>query len=211
MSSPENRNGNTKMKYLLAFVLFLSSCCSSNCPKPGFQNVTNYKVYSDFVTPKGTKIDTGGLFSDKAQLQSLSVKWDSRIDAISDCVQEVAKQNTVITAQQQNEWGCLSNWMDTTPIKRCCFFIKVVQPVASQCQSTWQLLPDRAPDQFCQDKGLEPTPECPCRWRNASQDSLVIVTPPVMYLWALVELKTRCNNLWKSPFAKCMGKGLGYE
>jgi hypothetical protein len=183
--------------YLIYFLLFLGSFnCGDKCYVNYYQNVTSYKVNPNAVTPSGIKVDTGGHAVDLVYL-------DERIKNIEDCLMDVMKVNSVITAEEQINWQCLKREFVFEPIKRDCFVIKIIDAVFSEC-SEWQFLPVFAPEQLCKDKGLEPNPKCLCKWRVAVQDDNVLVTPPALYLWDITRIVTGCNAVWNSKFVACM-------
>lgn len=75
------------------------------------------------------------------------------------------------------------------------------------CDGTQQVLLDEAPAASCEAKGLEPTPECPCRWRAAIQDQQVAVSTPDLYNVRdpIVRIVTRCMQPWSAPeLVQCM-------
>lgn len=172
--------------------MFKCKTCYSNY----FANVTSYKIVPNATTSKGIKVDTASNFN--TDLEEL----DRRIDKIEACMLEEMRKLPLLTEQQRQEWQCPDKGFIAEELKRECVQIKVVSAVVSEC-SAWQLLPVLAPNKLCLDKGVIPTIECPCRWRTVVQDDYRIITPPAMYLWELPRVMTGCNNIWKSPFAKC--------
>jgi hypothetical protein len=176
-----------------------------SCYPSLYPNVTNFKINSDKLTPKGVKVDTSGFSLDLGML-------DKRIDEMESCIKQVINEIKP-TPEELTKWGC-SNAVFSPTFKRECITIKLTKPLKSKC-SDWSLLakdesglPALAPDSGCQEKGIVPTKECPCTWRIAIQDGNTIVTPAldaeIMYLWDLGRLHTGCQNIWYSPFAKCL-------
>jgi len=164
------------------------------------------KIEPNVTTPAGFKLDV-----DLVKWNLDLKKLDARMLAIETCVLQVMKENPTPTDEQRKVWGCSNKPWEQVPIKKDCVIIKVMDPVISKCQSEWQLLPNApAPDALCAAKGLQVTAECPCRWRAGTVDDYKVLTPPALYLWSVVEIMTGCVNAWGSPFAKCMGKGMGY-
>jgi hypothetical protein len=164
------------------------------------------------TTPKGIKVDVD-LVKWSIDLRRL----DERFFAIDTCVKRAMAEVPNPTAEQRAAWGCGRGAWDTGPIKLGnCIQIKVVDPETSKCHPEWQFLPGApAPSVLCEAKGLTVTATCPCRYRAGVIDDYKLVTPPALYLWPLVNVLTKCTNPWgtekqPSPFAKCMGKGLGY-
>lgn len=200
-----------KDKYLSVFAglallaQLICACCPlfrlwcPECVHGGFQSITSYPFRTIHTTPKGIRVDDGmGYGADLAKL-------DARVDAMETCFREEMRKLPVLTLEQQNAWGCqmVKGFGESWPLKRTCIWIKVVPPVTSTC-SDQQFIPAKAPDALCRAKGIEPTAECPCLWRTAIQDDRVIITPPAMYLWEIGRLWTLCNNVWASPFARCL-------
>jgi hypothetical protein len=180
------------------FLSFCLSCCgpppNQECPTNYYQNLTSYTVNPTQVTKSGISVDS----SYPVDLDTL----DTRILQITACIEAISASLVQITEEQRLAWDCLSRELSKGPFKLSCLTIKVVDPYPS-C-SEWQLLPVPAPDQLCIDKGLTPTPECPCMWRNLVQDDWVIITPPALYIWETGKVITGCNNLWSSPFRSCL-------
>jgi hypothetical protein len=180
---------------IVCFILSLSGC-GDKCYKNYYQNITSYKVSPNVITKSGFKVDTGGINVDIDAL-------DSRLVSIENCLISIIKQTPVITEEQKNEWQCLKKEFEPEPIKRDCLVVKVIEAVLSSC-SEWEFIPVLAPDQYCLDKGIIPTPECPCKWRLAVQNDNILITPPALYLWDVTRIYTSCNNIWKSHFLSCL-------
>lgn len=202
----------------IANIFLLSSCCliwptskfwgcPSACYSTWFSNVGGFEVKPNAKTSKGVKVDIAqGL---KVDL----VAMDGRLDKIESCLQGIP--TFVLTEEQRQAWSCPMRAWKPAPLKRECLEIKVVHAVGSSCHPEWQFIDALAPEASCTAKGLQPTPECPCRWRAGIVDEYKIVTPPAMYLWNVTYVATACSNPWgtaalPSPFAACMGPGYGY-
>lgn len=99
--------------------------------------------------------------------------------------------------QTEPAWMCGAAALKPTGVPRCTLFV-VIEPVVSQCTG-WELLPVEADPQMCRDKGMEPTPQCPCRWRTAPWHGAVVTTPHHAPVWTAVELASGCRNAWASP------------
>jgi hypothetical protein len=173
------------MKKVLLFV-FLTGC-GSKCYNNYYFDITNLPVNINLVTPNGINVDTSGYEVDVKRL-------DNRINNIEKCLLEVSK------TEDNKKWDCLR---ETIELNRDCFKIKIVPPIYSKC-SDWEFIDVLALEQGCLDKGIIPTTECPCRWRTAIQNSWTIITPPKLYLWEMGRIMTSCNQVWKSPYAKCL-------
>ena len=181
------------------FSIFTFTACgevsSGGCYQNFYQNITNYEVRADTTTPSGIRVDTGGYAVNLIAL-------DARITKIEMCIKQVAKSLT-LSAENKKNWQCSRENLKGELI-RDCLVIKVVAPTFSKC-SDWQFIGVPAPNELCLAKGVKPTAECPCMWRTAIQDDNIIITPPAMYLWEVGRVMTSCNNIWHSPFAKCLG------
>jgi hypothetical protein len=182
--------------YILC-VLSVAACGydgGGQCYNGYFENITNYTVKPDAVTPSGIRVDTGGYAVD-------FIKLDARLAQMEACIQEVARASLALPRETLQKWQCLK--FDDTPLNRACLVIKVVSPAYSSC-SDWQHIPVEAPADLCEAKGLTPTADCHCLWRTAIQDNNTIITPPAMYLWDVGRMMTTCNDVWRSDFAKCL-------
>lgn len=208
------------MKYLLLILIaFLHSSCCWLAPK-GLQPwiggcdicYGGYGYDYTHYTYKKTDTTQKGIAVDASMVQTVNLaRIDERVDKIEACLRPLLRQYSHLTEDQRKAWGCWPRDYKDEPLKRNCFAIKLVPPVQG-CMG-WDMLPDRAPDQGCIDKGLTPTVECPCRWREVIQgDSLIVTTSTRMPLWDLVSIVTGCAGpgAWNSPFAKCMGEGVAY-
>lgn len=85
--------------------------------------------------------------------------------------------------------------------------MKVVSDWVPSCDHTQQLLPTIAGPEGCVVKGLNPTEECPCRYRVGIACPNVLVVTPSMYLYkdVLVRFVTSCADPWASPeLHKCV-------
>lgn len=183
---------------ILSIVIFVAcgEDSSGRCYQNFYQNITNYEVSPDVVTPSGIKVDAGGYAVDLVAL-------DARIAKIEACIQAAAAESLALSAEEKKSWQCLREVDSDQKLSRECLVIKVVTPTFSKC-SDWQFIGVMAPDEGCLAKGLTPTSECPCMWRTAVQDDNIVITPPAMYLWEVGRIMTSCNDVWHSPYAKCL-------
>lgn len=170
---------------------------AGHCYQNSYQNITKYEVRAEKITPSGIKVDTGGYAVDLIAL-------DARIAKIEACILRVAVESLALPAEDKKDWQCLREVNTNQELMRDCLVIKVITPTLSKC-SDWQFIGVVAPDEFCLAKGIAPTSQCPCMWRTAIQDDNVVITPPAMYLWEVGRIMTSCNNIWYSPYAKCIG------
>ena len=177
---------------------FLLSVCGpapeTNCPPNYFQNLI-------FLTLNPTQVTKSGISVDSTYWVDLDT-LDTRIGQINTCIEAISASIVQITEEQRVAWGCLNRELRQGPFNLSCLSVKVVDPYPS-C-SEWQLLPVSAPDQLCRDKGLTPTPECPCMWRSIVINDYILVTPPALYLWDVATIFTGCLNLWVSPYSSCL-------
>jgi len=167
---------------LLLLLFFLLVKCGPNnqCYRNGFTNITWYDISPDIALESGIRVDSGGWEIDTKKL-------DERLTSIDKCLIDTAK-----------EFG----YIDVlSGLKTECIVIKVVDPVEG-C-SEQQFIDVLAPEKLCKAKGVEPTPNCPCRWRTALQDDNVVITPPSIYLWEVVRMHTGLDLIWDTPFVKC--------
>lgn len=190
--------------YLFSIFMLCVMVCScgptKNCYENNyFSNVSNYSVSPNSSTQSGIQVDVRDVDYSKVDLSVL----DARIKAIEECLSSVAQENPTITSEQQKAWQCIRSNFSPEPFKRDCLVVKIVDPVYSKC-SDQQFISAPAPKALCEAKGLTPTAECPCLWRSAIQNNNVLITPPALYLFDLGRIWSSCNNIWYSPFAKCL-------
>ncbi len=185
----------------LVFLAGNTSC--KNCPEYGYQSQFNYSIKTAFTTPSGIAVDPTG--------QAVSAELIDRLtDEVETCLAVAFGATPVIPVDAAVAGQCLNRTFDL-PFRRNCLTIKVPDDWELSCDGEEQLLPlsrttYRPPDELCRAKGLEPTPNCPCRWRAGIQDNHTIVTTPNFYLYKdpLIRMFTGCNNLWAVPaLAQC--------
>jgi len=162
-----------------------------------------YDVSPNDTTPEGISVDLSG--------QDVSLELIDRLtDEVESCLKEKFGDPPVLSPEAMQEGQCFRNTF-TLPINRSCLTIKIPDDWQYSCDGTQQVLPIkstdyRPPDSACRVKGLEPTPECPCRWRAGIQDSCIVVSTPSLYLYKdpLIRLVTGCNNPWvNNDLAHC--------
>ena len=90
-----------------------------------------------------------------------------------------------------------------------CIRIKVVPPVKSKC-SKWHFLDVEAPQYLCDKKGIELDPECPCRYRWATQQGYEhcdLITPlghhGQPYLYDIIRVVTN-TEFWENEYVECV-------
>jgi len=182
--------------YIFIALLFTACESKSDCYQNYYENITNYEINSNISTKLGIRVDSSDY---KVDLQEL----DNRITKIENCIKQVALEVENTPQNEKKKWQCLHDVDPNTGLKYKCIVIKIIAPHYSKC-SDWQFIGVKAPDQYCLDKGITPTVDCPCMWRTAIQDNNHIITPPALYLWEIGRIMTSCNNIWYSPFAKCL-------
>ena len=89
----------------------------------------------------------------------------------------------------------------TGHIDRSSFMVKIPKDWALSCDGSQQVLSSPAPESGCRTKGLDPTKECPCRWRALIQWPNVIVATPSLYLYkdALSRFVSGSRDPWGDP------------
>lgn len=199
-------NGILAMLWICVLGVESASCDRDNC----YHNYFPTDQYSDYpdsyrdanvnaVTPGGIQVDTGGFTVD---LEAL----DQRVNKIEECVLAVMRQKYAadLDIETQKAWGCWTdNFNARQKLKRDCLIIKVVPPAAMSADGLWQLLDATAPSYLCEEKGQTPDAAHPCRYRVITVDENILVTPPALYLWDIVNIMTGCTQIWNNEFAKC--------
>ena len=191
----------TRLTKIILFspLLLLHCATDDSCPVVyRYQDQTDYEVNPEFVTPGGIAVDPTG------QDVSLTLV-DELTDKVENCLIEEFGDPQLLPPEVVEKGRCRGETF-ALPISRECLTVKVPDDWVLSCDKTQQLLPAPAPDQLCRDKGLHPTPECPCRWRAGIQDHQTIVVTPSFYLYndPLIRIVTGCNNPWGHPaLARC--------
>lgn len=212
-------NGLLAMLWICVLGVESASCDRDNCyhnnhPFSAFSKYPDSygDVNVDAKTPSGIQVDTGGFAVDLEDL-------DRRIAQTEECVLSVMNNEYAEDLDNKTamNWGCnTKNFNDRQKLKRDCLIIKLVPPIAYSQDGIWQLLDATAPQERCEQKGLKPSAEHPCRYRVISVDENIIVTPPpdqrheveptvppAPYLWEIVSVMTGCTQIWNNEFAKC--------
>ncbi len=183
-----------------ALCLLVLACCGDefDCYQNLFANVTSYVVRPSVETSSGFSVDPSG-FTDIDY-----VALDQRLRNIELCLIQLAPRYT----HADREAGqCIRRGELPAESFKSCLVIKIVAPLFSRCSPDERFVDALAPQYLCEDKGLAPISDCPCRWRTAVQDERYLIVPhePVatMHLWQLVAIYTSCNNFWETEFAAC--------
>ena len=172
--------------------------CGPDCYWNLYTNVTKYSIQTNQVTESGIAVDT--IQSYQPDLEAI----DSAVLRVEACLEDLRQSGYFPVPKSQ----CIDLPLRAAPIKRECLKVKIVAPVTGTC-SEWHFLREKAPQEFCDAKGLESDPDCPCRWRWATQDDCHIVIPVphenhALYLYELVRIHSGCNNYWADPeLARC--------
>lgn len=164
-------------------------------------NYPNYTAYQVTVTH-----DTaGGIHLDDPTHQLDPDRVDRTVQRVQECL---ASLNTVPLSNE--EFAQAECYGSVALETRSCFVVKLAPDWhVSQC-STEELFPCSVPDVSCTEKGLTPTPECPCQCRAMVQDNTVLITTPNMRLFPayLTTLLTGCNRPWTTRLAPCSSPDL---
>lgn len=155
---------------------------------------TNYTVHETLRTPNGTILD-----DPKSELNPSQI--DSTLATVSRCVAEIAQ--TGFTDEEYVKGECSGTLIQ--PEIYACLNIKVAPDWTMSCAGTDQVFPCNVGNARCEQKGLTPTAECPCRCRAQIQpNSTIIVTPNLKLLPAyFTTLMTGCLSPWVGRLAKC--------
>lgn len=164
---------------IVLFISMLGVCCELNEPEQCYQN--NYATLKRYDLDF-TEKTPGGIYVDPTGQDVDLGKIDRLTGELEVCL--------------------------GIDIRRECFGVKIPDDwTVSPCTGE-QLLNIPAPDELCRAKGLELTPECPCRWRVETQDRNIIVATPNLKLYKaeLARIVTGKNNVWIAPeISKCLG------
>lgn len=108
-------------------------------------------------------------------------------------INDVARQTHSTSTRQRRK-------LKHFPAIRRQFKIKIAPDWHYACDGQTMVFPCRINPNACRNKGLEPTPECPCSCHSTIQDFDIITTPQLIVLAGeLVRLTTGFNNPWNVP------------
>lgn len=188
--------------FLTACVAFaFASCGSQNngqCRSYALYNAFHYDVRPTLMSPSGIKIDPTGQALDMEKLER-------QTNEVERCLTDAFGSPPKIPPDVMRDAECLVDTFNL-PLDHGCLTVKVPDDWTLTCDGSQQILPTRAPDEGCLEKGLTPTAQCPCRYRGGTQDDHIIVTTPSFYIFKdpLIRVVTGCNNPWRHPtLAKC--------
>ena len=190
------------MRYWPTTLIFIIGCNPPQmCYQNHYQTLTNYAVNATETTPEGIGVDSSGQAVDLAKIDRLT-------DELEACLRTNFADDPAIPADAAAKADCRTdgvtpktNLDPNVTVKRECLTVKIPTDwIVSACSGEEVLLLP-ADDAFCLAKGITPTPECPCRWRVATQDDNTIVSPPGLKLYKaeLARIVTGCNNVWVVP------------
>lgn len=168
-----------------------------DCPNYRYESNFRYENKVEETTPGGVRVDFTG--------QNLNPTLiDRAAQEVEECLIAQFGNPVVIPPELMSAASC-ETAQPSLPYRRECLAVKIPDDWTMNCSGTEQVLPYGAPDQLCRDKGLNPTPECPCRWRVGTQDDhWIVATPNLRLLKAeMVRHFTGCNNAWIGALATC--------
>lgn len=193
------------MRTLTILILLFSEGCadSDKCHNNNYQNITDYEITINSLTPNGINVDDSGFFVDLNEL-------DRQVDEMEICVQNAFADGIDLeTAQAQDcrmeGWNYRTDFFGIS-VKRECLIVKIALDWYTSRCSGQQVFPCDINPQVCIDKGLEITNECPCQCRSMIQDENIIITTPDLYLFRgeLARMMTGCNNPWFGAVSACL-------
>jgi len=183
----------------LVLILATLSCVNGDCCDfYEYKSQFHYQVRPSQSTTKGIAVDLTG--------QDVSLEVIDRLtDEVEACLKETFGVPPILPEDVRQKAQCRDETFNL-PIARKCLVVKIPDDWEFSCDKSQQVLPIKSTsyrplDALCEAKGLEPTPECPCRWRAGIQDDNIIVATPSLYLYKdpLIRLITGCNNPWGHP------------
>lgn len=190
----------------ILIILFLAGCSDGKrCNNNNYQNITQYEIAVNSVTPGGVNVDDSGFFVDLEEL-------DRQINEMEICVQNALSGGIdMATAETQDcridGWDYRTDFVDIS-VRRECLTVKISPDwrVSTCSEEYMEVFPCEINPQVCIDKGLEITDECPCMCRSTIQDENVVVTTPNLYLFRgeLARQMTGCNNPWFGAVSACL-------
>jgi hypothetical protein len=163
-----------------------------------FPGPYSFKITPTAHTPKGVRVDTSGQIVD---LKSI----DAQIDHIDTCLTAAFGSPPIISKAIRDAAQCDASSFPM-PIRREDLVVKIADNWMWSCDNTQQLIP--SPPGFnasCEEKGLTPTPKCPCSWRAGIQANYAIVVTPNLHMLKdpIIRMITGCNRIWIAPIATC--------
>lgn len=202
----------------LIIILAFSCLANDTFYQNNYARVTNYPIHLNATTAHGVRVDTSEFPVD---LKKIDYIFDSVEQCLMDnflkiapfCAEIKIYCQNITNSKHPEFWKCydlligcqnyqrVKNGIDRQYIK-----VKIAPDWHYSCDENYMLFPCKIPIQGCLDKGLTPTPECPCSCRSTIQGSDIITTPELVILSGeLVRLVTGFNNPWKmEPLKDCL-------
>lgn len=194
---------------LMTIALLYPNCLSypDNLSDCGMNDLSyayyvHYSVNIDSKTPDGIPIDKGDVNVDLELIDEMSLE-----------VKECLKKNfptLSVTSQQRIEGECSDTEFSNSyhaAFNYGCWQVKFDPQWTISC-SGHQILsqgPPMRPGEKCGGKNLDPTKECPCRYRMAVFEKTFVITPDAqLFKDGLVRSITSCKNPWGNKLlAEC--------
>lgn len=178
-------------------VLILGTCVAapSEYANRHYANVTNYKVTITHKTSGGVFVSDG--------------LDDSRVDALTDQVEQCLANIAEPTPAESVAWSCLPGFFGRK-VDRASFNVFLAPDWQPSEDGLWQTFPCKVDPALCEAKGQHPTAEKPCACRSILQGNQTVVTTPDLRLYAseLSRLITGCNFTWAGALEECAGIGV---
>lgn len=183
---------------IVSCTLYIIACVEPNiCLDYNYENQFNYNINVTNITKDGINVDSSGQHVNLDEIDRLTNETER-------CLVRLFGNPPHIPDYIAESSDCLYNSFEI-PFNRECVVVKIPDDWVYSCDRTQQLLPHRAPQELCNQKGLQYNQNCPCLWRAGIQDNSIVVTPNLyLYKDPLIRLTTGCNNPWAhSLLAKC--------
>lgn len=181
--------------FSLSCALFVVGC--EECPI--ISNASGFSVRNEVVTPRGVSVDLSG--------QEVSLNTiDNIVDDLENCL---FHEVPAMSAWDRKQAGCdrTTFYSFTGKIDRSSFTIKIDENWRLSADGTRMLTSAEADQRSCEQKGLDPTKDCPCRWQAAVQDCDIVVVPPSLYNLKdpVLRIVLGCDYPWaNSILSKCL-------
>ena len=173
-------------------LLFCINCRQEQgeCRNNFYENQFDYKINADKITDGGIEVDDSGQDIDLSLIDKLT-------EEVEQCLLEQFGEKLKIPKDVSLTGQCMFDSFNL-PAPRSCFKVKIPSEWTLSCDGSQQVLLTTAPQYLCNQKGLAPNQDCPCRWRAGIQEGNNIVTTPSFYLYKdpLIRIITGCNNPW---------------
>lgn len=197
---------------VLSFILM---SCAPDTPlyRNHYARITDYKIEPNVTTPRGVLVDQSGL---AIELSNVDLAIDRAEACVAEhfleiapfCALEKERCQPILKNRDHPEFwpcydivvGCNRHHRVKNGFERSLFRVKIAPDWRYACDGQTMVFPCGISPQACINKGLEPTPECPCSCRSTIQDSDIITTPQLVILAGeLIRMTTGFNNPWDVP------------